>query len=403
MAAPTKRRIAYIDWMRGFACLLMFQTHCYDAWLGGTARRTEFFRWSQLGGTLPAPLFLLLAGVSVALATDRHWQQGIAAGRIARTTMLRGVEVFGFGILFRMQEFLLGQPKAPWTDLLRVDILNIIGLSIVLLGALIGAASWLVSMGAPSLPDQRDKKQDKSAGNAQSFPLRLRARLAVAATLVACGIVLATPLLWTTWRPRWLPWFLESYVNGVHIYDQPQPWLFPLFPWSAFAFAGLAIGCVLLSPWGRRHELAATGWTAAGGAALYGLGLWLDSRPQSLYAVYDFWHTSPEFFLMRMGVIMALIFLTYAWCRWGAGQWGFSPMIELGRQSLVVYWVHTEFVYGRFSILTKGAQGIARATGGFLIIFTAMTALATFLNRNQGRGLQALAIWRRPARVAAQT
>ena len=33
-------------------------------------------------------------------------------------------------------------------------------------------------------------------------------------------------------------------------------------------------------------------------------------------------------------------------------------------------------------------------------VATAMTALATFLNRNQGRGLQALAIWRRPARVA---
>src|SRR5437879_2295216 len=25
-----KQRLTYIDWMRGLACLLMFQTHCYD-------------------------------------------------------------------------------------------------------------------------------------------------------------------------------------------------------------------------------------------------------------------------------------------------------------------------------------------------------------------------------------
>jgi uncharacterized membrane protein len=390
MAAPTKQRVAYIDWMRGLACLAMFQTHCYDAWLGGAARKTQFFAWSQLGGTLPAPLFLFLAGVSVALATDRSWQQGIAAGRIARATMLRGLEVFGYGLLFRVQEFLLGQPSAPWTDLLRVDVVNIIGLSIVLLGVLIGAVSWLGTLGAP-----------RPKGEAGAFPAAFRAGFGFAALLAALGIALVTPPLWTTHRPRWLPWYIESYVNGVHIFDKPQSWLFPLFPWSAFAFAGLAIGFFLLSPWGRRHELAATGCTAAVGAAMFGLGGWLDARPRHFYAVYDFWHTSPNFFLMRTGVVMAIVFLTYAWCRWGAGQWRFSPMIELGRSSLLVYWVHIEFVYGRFSILTKGAQGIGGATAGLLIIFVAMTALATIRNRTKGRGLPGLAIWRRTAGAAA--
>ena len=387
MAAPTKQRVAYIDWMRGLACLVMFQTHCYDSWLGGAARKTQFFAYSQLGGTLPAPLFLFLAGVSVALATDRSWQQGIAPSRIARSTMWRGMEVLGFGLLFRLQEFLLGQPWAPWSDLLRVDVLNIIGLSIVFLGALIGTVSWFAS------PPQDAK--------APALPAALRVRFALAALLAALGISLGTPLLWTTYRPRWLPWFLESYVNGVHIFDKPQPWLFPFFPWAAFACAGLAVGFFLLSPWGRRHELAATASTAVGGAVLIALGLWLDAQPRHLYAVYDFWHTSPEFFLIRAGVVMAIVFLTYAWCRWGAGQWGFSPLIELGRQSLVVYWVHIEFVYGRFSILTKNAHGIAGATAGLLMIIAAMTALATISNHTKGGGLKALAFWRRPVRATA--
>ena len=65
--------------MRGLACVLMFQTHCYDAWLNPEARKTTFFMWSQLGGTLPAPLFLFLAGISFALVTDKLRQKGSAA------------------------------------------------------------------------------------------------------------------------------------------------------------------------------------------------------------------------------------------------------------------------------------------------------------------------------------
>jgi uncharacterized membrane protein len=78
MPAPTKsERFTYIDWLRGFACLLMFQVHAYDSWLNPSARETKFFKWSQLSGTLPAPLFLFLAGVSFALVTDKIPRKGV--------------------------------------------------------------------------------------------------------------------------------------------------------------------------------------------------------------------------------------------------------------------------------------------------------------------------------------
>src|SRR5947209_11883174 len=100
MAAPSSR-LANIDWLRGLACLLMFQTHCYDAWLGGAVRQSTFFMWSQLGGTFPAPLFLFLAGISFALVTDKLLQKGLAPAEIAKKTILRGAEIFGLGLLFR--------------------------------------------------------------------------------------------------------------------------------------------------------------------------------------------------------------------------------------------------------------------------------------------------------------
>src|SRR5947209_4542261 len=151
MAAPLSR-LAYIDWLRGLACLLMFQTHCYDAWLGGAVRQSTFFMWSQLGGTFPAPLFLFLAGISFALVTDKLLQKGLA------------------------------------------------------------------------------------------------------------------PLLWTTWRLRFLPWEIETYINGVHNLGTPQAWLFPVFPWTAFASAGLVFGFLILSDAARK--LGAKAFLLAGVAGL---------------------------------------------------------------------------------------------------------------------------------------
>jgi uncharacterized membrane protein len=359
MALPAKQRIAYIDWMRGLACVLMFQTHCYDSWLGPAARKTNFFGWSQLVGTLPAPLFLFLAGISFALVTNRMRQKGVSRGQVAMTTIRRGAEIFGLGLLFRVQEFGLGYPNAPWTDLLRVDILNVIGASMMLMGVVCLLANKRLANGL-------------LAGGA------------------AAGIAMITPLLWTTWQPRWMPWFVESYVNGCHNLGAPQPWLFPVFPWAAFAFAGLAVGFFLLSDWARAHETRTMLVVGTAGAICFGLGWLFDVLPVELYPVYDFWHTSPSFFLVRAGVVMAIVLASYAWCRWGAGQRGFSPLIQMGQASLLVYWVHIEFVYGRFSILTKRGQTIASASLGLLTIFFAMTMLAVWRGRTKGRGREIL-------------
>jgi len=360
-------RLAYIDWMRGLACVLMFQTHCYSAWLTPQARTTEFYRWSQAAGTLPAPLFIFLAGVSSAMVTQRLREKGMPRNAIARTAILRGAEIFALGLLFRGQEFILGYPKSPWTDLLRVDVLNILGMSIMLMGVMCWATA--------------------------SDTLEKSRRNAIAAGLAAAtSVALATPWLWTTYRPRWLPWPLESYIDGVHTFGQPQTWLFPIFPWVAFAFVGLALGFLLFSDFAKKKE--AWFFVAVGvcGAIVCAASQLLDAAPVRLYpaAIYDYWHTSPEFFLMRCGVLLLLLFLVYAWCRRGWAQKGFSPIIQLGNTSLLVYWVHIEFVYGRFSILPKGRCGILKATAGLLVIFLAMVALSLLRTRWKKRKAKAL-------------
>ncbi len=374
MASPVPQsRLAYIDWMRGLACVLMFQTHCYDSWLTPAGRQTTFFMYSQLGGTFPAPIFLFLAGVSFALVTEKLRQKNLPPSRIAGSTIRRGAEIFGFGLLFRLQEYLVAWGWAPKSDLLRVDILNTIGVSMMLLGVL----CWIVGIFFPE-PGQTE--------GATLSPRSFRQRWATifAALGTALLISLVTPLLYTTWRPTWLPWPLETYVDGVHNLGIPQQGLFPIFPWTGFAFAGLAFGFLLQSAWARAHETRIFLILGAIGALLIEFSRWLDAQPRQFYPVYDYWRTSPQFFLIRLGMLLVILTASYAWCRWVLGlaeRWlpkelRFSPLIQLGQASLLVYWVHIEFVYGRVSILPKHQMSIGGASLGLLAITLSMLVLA---------------------------
>jgi len=372
--------------MRGLACVLMFQTHCYDAWLGGNARNTGFLKGSQILGTLPAPLFLFLAGISFALVTDKLIRKSLTPSEITRTMFRRGAEIFAFGLLFRLQEFLIAWGWAPWSDLLRVDVLNIIGLSMMLMALLCGMVLHVWGR-APSraCPERSRRVQAEQSSAAAGGPSSSTFALVAAAVATAALIALLTPPLYTTWRPTWLPWPLESYINGCHNLGTPRSWLFPLFPWAAFAFAGLAAGFVLfgslLSKDARNQPARTLALFAAVGAIAILVARQLDHSSFHLYSTYDYWHTSPNFLMMRIGMLLVICFLTYAWCRWGLATRGFSPLIQLGQTSLLVYWVHIEFVYGRFSILPKRAESIPTASRGLLEIFLFMLLLSLVRTR----------------------
>jgi hypothetical protein len=173
-----------------------------------------------------------------------------------------------------------------------------------------GALCWLTSFSAPP------GSTSQAATGAQHLAI-WRSRAVLGALAAAAFVVLVTPPLWTTNRLKWLPWPLESYLNGVHVYGRPQSWLFPIFPWVAFAFAGLAVGFVLVSDHAKRNEVSTFVALGGAGAVTCVLALLLDASPVRLYdpGIYDYWHTSPNFFLMRCGILLMILFLVYAWCR----------------------------------------------------------------------------------------
>ncbi|HET8825181.1 MAG TPA: hypothetical protein VFM77_08630, partial [Terriglobales bacterium] len=95
------------------------------------------------------------------------------------------------------------------------------------------------------------------------------------------------------------------------------------------------------------------------------------------------------------------VLVAYTWCRWGLGQIGFSPLIQLGKTSLLVYWVHIELVYGRFHILPPRSQSVVGASSGLLTIFLLMLVLSlartTWKNRVAG-----VLPWRKLSRMTSR-
>ena len=176
-------------------------------------------------------------------------------------------------------------------------------------------------------------------------------------------------------------------MNGVHNLGKPQSWLFPVFPWTGFAFAGLAVGFLLLSNWVRQQEASClrTGGPERNWPDHTWHDGWITAR-SGVCRLRLLAHKSKFLPDSRWAAAWRFSGAAYLWCRWGAGQWGFSPLAQVGQTSLLVYWVHIEFVYGRLSILPKHAQSIRTASFGLLAICVAMLMLSLVRTQLKGRG-----------------
>jgi uncharacterized membrane protein len=306
--APTRGgRLGYLDWARGLVVVLMIHTHAFFAWVRPEDRATAFFGYTRLLGGFPAPIFLFLAGLVLALANEGRVAKGGAGRDAVRHGVARGLEILGYAFLFRLWMWCSGG-FGPVSDLARVDVLNCIGASVALAAAL--SFGW------------------RSGGG------RLAGALAV-----GIGVPLLTPLAWDSeWVRGHLPLGLARYVDG----RLPDSY-FPLFPWAGFTALGMAAGCLLSRARRAGREGAFIAAAAGAGALLIPLGHTLDPVAARLYPRYDYWYTSPAYFLIKVGVVLLALGVAYLADRVP----GPSPLRQLGATSLLVYWVHIEVVYGR--------------------------------------------------------
>jgi uncharacterized membrane protein len=207
-------RLRYIDWLRGVAVLFMVMWHSIDAWTVQTGRESWAFTLILFAAGWAAPLFLLLAGVSVSLAAGARTKRGIARAEASWGLQKRGWQIFLLAHVFRFQSFLLN-PNGTWNSILKPDILNILGLGLVA-----AAYCWRYAVS----------------------PKRAAGWLVGPALLVLA----LTPLSREWWWPTLLHVRFEAYIRPVGNFG-----VFSIFPAVAYVFVGAFVGWLV---WEYREQ-----------------------------------------------------------------------------------------------------------------------------------------------------
>jgi len=306
--APVARapRRGYLDWLRGLAVLIMIEAHVLDAWTRVADRQSVYYGWAMIAGGFGAPLFLFLAGIAVSLSAGSKLRRTGDRRAAYRAVAWRGFQIFGLAFLFRVQAFVVSWGSAR--SLLKVDILNIMGPSIMAAAALWGA------LRSP----------------------RYRAMAFVASAL---AISLLTPPIRATWIFDFLPDWIEGYIR-----PRPGFTTFAFFPWSGFVFAGAFVGVLLDQARTRELEVKLNTRFAAFGLLLAVVAYGASFLP-SAFARSEFWTSSPSFFVLRTGIMIAVVGFAFA-LRSRSQADVFDPLEQLGRTSLFIYWIHVEMIYG---------------------------------------------------------
>jgi uncharacterized membrane protein len=330
-------RLAFLDWARGFAAVIMLQGHTSHSFTRNDLREGAFYVFSQfIGGITPA-VFLFLTGVTLGFLMDSRARAGFSAYERTREAAKRSAYLFLLAFGFRLQLWLFAYyfsstPPAI-SELFKVDILNCMGLAILLHAPM-------------AVFDTRD-------------------RIKFAAI---SGIAIASMS----------PIVSSLQLTGVHPYIQqyfvPNPVMFPFFPWGAFVAFGLSFGSILRLAQ-EQDYMKVIQWAALFGFVTVFSAQYVSNLPYSLYPSVDFWLNSPALIFIKTGVILVIVAFAFLWTRY-MNPSGWSFVRQLGTTSLLVYWVHTEIVYG--SVLWKWKENLAvpQVIAAAILVITSMVALS---------------------------
>jgi uncharacterized membrane protein len=354
-----KQRLLYLDWLRGIAALIMLQGHCFHSFLKPELREGGAYVFSQFLGGMPPAVFLFLTGITLAFLMDSTERKGLAPIARVVTAMRRAGYLFAIAMLFRLQLWVFGWPDSPAGEVLKVDILNCMGFTILALSAM------------------------------AVFRTAQRVRFcAVAGLAIAAASPLVSQIGWSG-----MPQVVRHYIA-------PDYNSFGFFPWAAYLAFGMSAGS-LLRVIKREHLDRVMQWSAVLGMVMAAGAYYASNLPFSLYSRSEFWLDNPAQILIKQGVILMVLPLGFLWTEYGARP-GWSMVRQFGTTSLLVYWVHIELVYGRWLWFFKTNLDVAQTVVSAVLII-ALMLLFSLARTHRNRWVPALANWLRwspaPARV----
>jgi len=324
--------------MRGLAATIMLQGHTFHSFIRPELREQSPYVLSQFVGGFPPAVFLFLTGVTFAFILESNERRGLTPWQRWIAALKRARYLFLLAVLFRIQLWAFAWGQNNWKDMFKVDVLNIMGVTLFLLSPL------------------------------AVIPLAARVRIA---GLFGLFLTLASPVV-SQMDWKWLHPFLADYIVPSYV-------LFPIFPWGAFIAFGIASGS-LLKACKPDHLDRFLQWSAVAGFVLLYTAQYLSNLPYSLYDKSEFWLDSPGLTFMKLGALLILGAGAYLWSlRPWAGNW--SWVRQLGTTSLLVYWVHIELVYGRWFGYWKERLDAPQCAVFSILLTLAMIGLSTLQTR----------------------
>lgn len=335
----TTDRLAFIDWTRGLAAVVMLQGHTFHSFTRNDLRDKGPFIFSQFLGGLPPALFLFLTGITFAFLMNSKEKQGAGAWQRLFAALKRSRYLFILAFLFRIQLYVFGFPTSPAGELWRVDILNCMGMAMLVFAPM------------------------------AVFSTQERIRLCTVLGFVVAGLAPLVSMI----DSSTVPWIVRAYFF-------PSPNYFGFFPWAAFLAFGMVAGSVMRTV--KQEQMSRTMlWMMVLGVALVMAAQYLSNLPYSVYSQSDFWLNSPGLIMIKLGIILMILAAAFLWVNTGAGR-GWSLFRQFGVTSLLVYWVHIELVYGRWFGLWKEALTVWQV----ILFTTVLLALLTVLSILKTRG-----------------
>jgi uncharacterized membrane protein len=333
-------RLPFLDWMRGLALVVMIQCHVFNSFARMDVRNGGLYSLSQFFGGMAGPLFLFMAGVTFAFQMQSLEGRKVIPRRRWFACLRRAGYILGVAFLIRITNWATSWPHDGWAEITRVDILNSMGLAM----AVFSVAAFLT--------DGR----------------RVRVVL-LAAVVIAVLSPLVASLNWSAAPPLLQEYLAPGFGRGH----------FPFFPCASYIGFGMTAGAAVRGA-GKEHVDRLMQWSALIGGALILGGQYVSNLPYSVYPKSNFWTDSPTLILMRVGISLVILAGCHMWTAYCASP-GWSWMECLGKNSLVVYWVHLILVYGAATVPFQGALSIPATTLATAAVLAMMVALSALWQR----------------------